>query len=233
MKMFLSMLVAVTLAAVLSGCENLTATGPIGTKTYPVRDFEALRIGSNMTADIRLGNQFGVTATGVERDLNDLRVVASKGRLTIDYPVWYQHRKAMHLLIMMPVLRAVDLSGSVRATLTGSTETPAFGVDLSGTSRFEGTIRTGQLTANINGDTGLRLAGQATRLIADASGTTNIYAFGLQTDHSRLNLTGQSYAEVSVMKQLAVQASGQSRVRYRGTPQTDLQTSGQSRVERD
>ena len=131
-------------------------------------------------------------------------------------------------------LDRLTASGASRVILTSTVTSPAVALVLSGSGSVTGPIQVGQVQATLSGASTLALSGQAQDLRFVAAGGCRLPLADLAVRRLDAMLSGASHAVVTVSDTLAVQATGASVLRYRGTPRvTQSQTSGMSSVARD
>ncbi len=125
-------------------------------------------------------------------------------------------------------------SGASQVMLASTVTSPALQLVLSGNSSVSGPIRISQVLATVSGASTLALSGQVEDLRLGAAGASRLPLTELTVRRLDATLSGASHAVVTVSGTLAVQATGASVLRYRGTPRvTRSQTSGMSSVVQD
>jgi phage shock protein PspC (stress-responsive transcriptional regulator) len=206
-------------------------------KEFKVSNFERIDIAGGFYAEVRQGSAFRVVIDGARRDVDDLQVRVEGNELNIDYQnklfgSGFRRRRDVNILIEMPSLEAVDLSGAVNATVKGFSEAKNLEIDLTGASKATFTaLQAESIDVDLTGASRLNLLGTTRALRADLTGACQLNAGGLKAEEATLDLSGASYAGVEVSRQLRASASGASRIRYRGAAQVDKSSSGGSSVE--
>lgn len=115
--------------------------------------------------------------------------------------------------------------------LTSTLASRALQAVVSGAGSVTGPIQIGQVEADVSGAGTLGLSGQVQDLRLRAAGAGRLPLADLAVRHLDATLSGASHAVVTVSDTLAVEATGASMLRYRGTPDiTRSQTSGMSSV---
>ncbi len=122
----------------------------------------------------------------------------------------YNPKAPLVVRVSTPQLERIEASGAIRIRATGITGAE-FGASLSGASE-------------------VRVAGTVDRARVTSSGACRVEAYDLAASRVELELSGASKAEVSASTLLDVQATGASKVRYRGKPEVKTSTSGASSV---
>jgi Putative auto-transporter adhesin, head GIN domain len=125
-------------------------------------------------------------------------------------------------------------SAASRMVLTSAITSPALQADVSGAGSVSGPIEVGQLQADVSGAGNLALSGRAQELRLRAVGASRLPLAELTVGQLDATLSGASRAVVTVSDSLAVQATGASVLRYRGTPRvTHFQRSGMASIAHD
>lgn len=205
------------IAALLTSCREDADPGPIQQheEEYAVSDFDRLEVGDAFDLTIIQGTSYSVKVTGDRRNIEDLEVKRSSSTLRVrfakhDRNDYRQYRT--YIIVTMPALSGVDLSGAVTARVSGFTSDFDMDVELSGASQLD-------------------IAGAAKSLDADISGASTLHGFEFETKSATIEASGASNAEILATQTLNARASGASNVRYRGNPAVSANTSGASVVE--
>ncbi|GAB3325448.1 head GIN domain-containing protein [Larkinella ripae] len=242
-----SALIAV-FVTVLSGC-NREDVGPLqeGEKAFLITGFDRLEMGSGFTVSVQAGPAFKIMAKGDQRNLDDLKVEVRNGTLAAEYKGNGNRKYATEFTITMPTLRGVTFSGGVHSTVSGFADLASLDVELSGGSQGEYEVLASRTKVIVSGGSKLQLTeskittggndsltGRIDQLTVDASGAANVYAFGYPASDVNVKASGASHAEITANQSLNAEASGASKIRYKGNPtQVNRNESGGSKVERD
>lgn len=92
------------------------------------------------------------------------------------------------------------------------------GIDVSGTMKVKVRAVRGEFDFDLSGAVVADVQGQARRFNVSISGASEVKAEPLVTDSVEADLSGAALLEITVKERLAVDASGGSRVIYRGKP---------------
>jgi hypothetical protein len=115
-------------------------------------------------------------------------------------------------------LDGLDTSGASRVILASTVTSPELRVEVSAASSVTGPIQVGQLQVDVSGAGTLSLSGQVRDLRLRASGAGRLPMADLTAHRLDATLSGTSHVVVTVSDTLAVQATGTSVLRYRGSP---------------
>ncbi|PWK26266.1 putative autotransporter adhesin-like protein [Arcicella aurantiaca] len=202
-------------------------------QSFNVPNFNNIKTGSAFKINVIQGNYYKVTATGDETDIDDLDLYVRNGTLYGGYRNNARNKHyTMRIDITVPSLSSVEFSGATTADVSGFYAN-TFDVILSGASKLFLDIDASKLYMDISGSSQFTPSGDAQKIIGEISGASLLNTLNFPSDEMDIKVSGASSARVDVYKYLKVNASGASRVRYRGNPTTTISTSGASTVERD
>ncbi len=233
----LSIITSIALLAIHFQACNVNEAPPRGnaTRDYGLTDFDRLEMGSAFSIVIRQGAAFSVEAHGELNDLDDLEIYVenSSRKLKAGYRNRWRNRRPMEITITMPVLREVEFSGATKSDIEGFENLDTIEFELSGASKsyFRGSSR--EIEADLSGASELTLEGQGNRLEIDLSGASDFHAYGYPVKNAEVELSGASRSRTAVSDRLKVQASGASKVYYKGSPSLDQNLSGASTITKE
>ena len=202
------------------------------TKKIKVANFKSIELGSAFEVHVHKGNTYAVMITGREKDLDDLEVSVSSGKLKIGYEIgwnwgWNNSRSRMVVNITLPRLVSGDFSGACKVDVQGFTNEEEMNLIFSGAAKgsVEG-LRTDKLKIELSGASDCKLSGQTDYLKVEASGASHLKALEFLSRNVDVEASGASSAQVHVQKSLQVDASGASHVKYKGSPIINKDLSG-------
>jgi phage shock protein PspC (stress-responsive transcriptional regulator) len=189
--------------------------------SFDFEGFQSVDIGSIFNTEILAGSDWDVVVSGRDRDLEDVVVKVTNGELNInfkkDISKWDRNRKEVRVHIIMPELESLDLSGAAKGKIFGFDQ-HHMDINLSGASVTEMDVNLTEANINLAGVSRLNLSGHGENLEATVSGASNLDAEDFMVDYAVVNVSGASKAWVHVSKELEIDASGGSSVRYSGDP---------------
>jgi hypothetical protein len=125
----------------------------------------------------------------------------------------------------------LDVSGACDVDIVGVWKGDGAKIDVSGASDVSGKVAIQKLTVDMSGASDLRITGETGQLDIEASGASNFKGYDLTADFCNARASGASDIQVLVNKELSVDASGASDIKYKGAGVIrDLKTSGASSV---
>ncbi|MCC3159461.1 PspC domain-containing protein [Hymenobacter sp. 15J16-1T3B] len=220
-----------------------TEPGDYGSEqqSFSFTDFDDVAVSGAYRVVIRRADTYSVKAYGSERALRELDAESPGDELHLrpnhrgffNFGSRNDARNRVLLVVEMPTLKQLNLSGAVQAKVTGFDNSDDLSVDQSGASHlsFEGTVR--RLALDMGGACRTNLKGRADRLDIDGSGVCQVQAANFPVQSADVELSGASKARLNVENELRTDLSGASQVDYNGSP-TNVrnQKSGASRVRR-
>ncbi|MFD1140117.1 head GIN domain-containing protein [Larkinella insperata] len=248
MKRILFLFASLTVSAALLTSCNREDVGPLqdGQQTFALTGFDRLEMGSGFDVNVQPGASFSVVAKGDQRNLDDLEVVVRNGTLSAEYRTHRNRKFSTTFTITMPALRGAKFSGGVHSTIKGFANAASLDIDLSGGTHGSFEVLASRTNVTVSGGSKLDLktpqvttnddtvAGRIDQLVIDASGASNVQAFNYAAYEVNVKASGTSHAEITANQSLVADASGASKIRYRGNPaKVNQNASGASKIERD
>ena len=189
------------------------------TKTFNIKNFNAIEIGSGMSLTVNQSEKFSVTASGDSKDLKDLVVEKNGDVLKIRFrsrSFFGSHHHKVSFDINMPELKGLDLSGGASAEVKMDNGTKSFSAEMTGGSYLGGNIKCGRISLDGSGGSRTKLGGNGTELKIEGSGGSNYNLKDITVNNVNIELSGGSSATVNMNGKLDADLSGGSRVYYYG-----------------
>jgi len=194
------------------------------TKKFKVTNFKSIELGSAFEVHVHKGSVYAVSVTGREKDIEELEVTTSGGKLEIGYEAgwkwsWNNSRSKVVVNITLPRLESGEFTGACKVDLVGFTNEEEMRLLFSGAAKgsAEG-LRTDKLKIELSGASDCSLSGLTDYLKVEASGASHLKALEFLSRNVDVDASGASSASVHVQKSLKVDASGASHVKYKGSP---------------
>jgi phage shock protein PspC (stress-responsive transcriptional regulator) len=205
------------------------------TRTFDVRDFDKIEAHGTNRINLIQGENFSVSATGPEDDINELKLTNENGSLLAYREDRFRicifcRQHEVTIDVTMPDLSFVDASGASRVT-SSDFVVDNFTLEASGASRADIKLSANQIKIDLSGASTADLIGQANGMNFKISGASRLNADQFTTSIAEGRTSGASKAFLWVNDELHVTASGASKVRYKGQPRTTFDESGSSDIE--
>jgi hypothetical protein len=200
--------------------------------------FKNISISGTDAVEITQGESFSIIATGKQKDIENLNLTVNNETLSIDRKdesgicLWCWNQNKVTFVITMPELERIHASGvtTVRADVT-STTTPV-GIELSGVSHGNISLRVPTVTVNQSGASHLEISGTTRALTVSTSGASDFDGKMLIASTTKATTSGGSHVSTHTLENLIAEASGGSSITYYGNPTTVIETSGAGSVEK-
>lgn len=198
--------------------------------TYAFQGFREVEVQAGIQVELVPG-PFLVQALTDRLPANlDIRVEGD--RLILGYKplAWGNHRSGVRFRVGLPALEALELSGGAGAEFKAKVDTTRLDLELSGGSQVRGPLSIAELSVDLSGGSRAYLEGEVGTLVLDASGGAGLDSPRLRAQKSRMVLSGGSSADLFLVDEAVVDASGGSHVRYGGSPRLQTNLSGGASV---
>lgn len=224
-------------AGILSSCEKEEnqCKSP-EERAFDISGFTKVEAGGHFKVFVKKGNQFSVVARGCSNLLDDLRLqVRNMGTLYIEYKAEQDSRAITEVELTLPHLNSVVLTGAAQASVEGFSGQPSLIRHvLSGLAActVEGTGINAQV--ELSGTSHLKISGDTESLYGNISGEASLHGYETRAREVDISTSGKAQAWVHPTEIIYAEASGDSRVYYRGNaPNVHTSSSGRGKVIRE
>lgn len=213
------LMLAVASMFFFTACED-TFTEKVD-REYNLQDFTEVELGHAFRIEITQGNMFKIEARGALRDINDLELRVVNGRLVGKYEPNLNNRKRTEIMIQMPRLTYLHLSGATDTRLYGfEAENDSLELYVSGASELDALMTWQYVEMNIDGASEVNLDGVSNTIDAQISGASNFFGGNFRVESAHMDISGVSKAKINVLKELTGKVTGNSELSYIGNPPT-------------
>ena len=206
-------------------------------QTFNLTGFRKINAGESFNVTITQGADFSIKAKGRPADLADLNlsVVPAGNILEIKYNHYEPTRYRVDFTITLPVLSQLNLSGNGKGTINGfADQSSSLQTVLSGNAELNLTGTAINLPVDLSGNAKLNVSGNTLSLYGNISGNAALHAYDVIATDVDISVSGNAHAYVFPQQSFFADASGESRVFYKGNPvQTNLTTSGNGKIIRE
>jgi serine/threonine protein kinase len=205
-------------AAAKAPAPAIPADGGRKTKEFNLSGFTAVDV-RGLAVEITRADSFKISVTAEENVVPCVVVARDGDRLDVHLDAKGQSIQSagMKVVITMPALAGVRLSGGARATCTGFKGGKAFVAELPD-GQLEGNVEAGKLQLHLRRASSVRLRGSATEATIEAEEASQAWLTDFVLDKADVVLGGASGARLNVKTRLDYTLSGASRLTYRGKP---------------
>jgi hypothetical protein len=187
-----------------------------------VGSFNAISVSSAIDVMLSQSEQTAVAVSAADAQIRSHIITEVKnGTLIINYkssgPESWGSNKRMKAYIAVPMLDKITASGACNIIIDQQFNASNLEVNMSGASDFKGKLNAENLKLIASGSSDFLVSGKTTNLKIDLSGASDIKGYELESDFCQVVSSGASDVQISVNKELSVNASGASSVNYKGS----------------
>lgn len=188
--------------------ERVRGSGDMETEMRDLEGFNEIITRTYLDIDVTVGREFSVKIEADDNLLEYIETDVRRHTLHIDVRDGYsiKSRKHIKVVISMPELEAVDISGSSDMVISG--------------------VRGEQLDIGISGSGDITLEGEIKDIDISINGSGDIDARDLQCDEAYIRISGSGDIDIAVKSYLDVRVAGSGDVNYWGSPKISKRISG-------
>lgn len=203
---------------VLAQRNKIKGDGELVSQNRAVSGFKGINVSGGFAVEITQGNSESVRIEAQENLLSSIQTEVKNGVLHIYTSNNITNSKGMKAYITLKELNSVSISGGVKVTGKSTFKANSFDLDMSGGSKVQLAIDTKKLKMDMSGASKVVLTGQADEVAMDMSGASKVDASELEAKRVRVGASGASAVKVYAKDALSIDASGATKVDYRGNP---------------
>ncbi|MBI3765278.1 MAG: DUF2807 domain-containing protein, partial [Ignavibacteriales bacterium] len=230
MKKYLLLSILMMIVLLIS-CQHIRGSGKIITESRDVKHFTRVVLACPGTMTVTQGKEESLTIEGDDNIVPKIETFVDDGTLTVRFRQKHYGNNFHPSRPLRFTLSLIDLS---EGTVAGSGEMVASNIrsdKLELTIDGSGTIDIDELTAHdlqaqINGSGTFNMSGEVPQQKISINGSGDYNGRKLQTQSTRVSITGSGNSTVSASDHLDVTITGSGDVRYYGHPQVNERISG-------
>ena len=194
--------------------------------------FSAVAVDGPFRLIIKPGDSSALIFPKAMTDTSRLKTEVANEVLTLSYSGQVSNDETLDVLITTPSLTRAVLGGNVQARID-SFSTPAFTLDLSGSSHVQSAVQAESTFATLQGTSQAKLIGPTALLNINTSGATQVEALATSAQTVNLTMEGASRAQVSVSQTLNATLKGAATATYQGNPSLNVPQDQQSKLRQE
>jgi len=200
--------------------KKIVGSGKLETKMFDVADFSAVGATSAFTVELTKGDKYSVSVTADDNLFEVIKVEKKDTALhfSLDDNTAVETKNPLRVVIAMPALKAVEMSGACSCTLKGFETKGEFVAKLNGASSITGAIKADSVKLELSGASKIKLEGSAKNGTVRCSGASSVTLNDFALDNADVQLSGASHAVVRCKSMLDYNVSGASKLMYLGDP---------------
>ncbi|MDX1769818.1 MAG: head GIN domain-containing protein [Arenibacter troitsensis] len=201
--------------------EIIRARGEITTREVNITGYSALKVSDAFNVYVQFSDTEEKIEIEANENLHDKIVVEMvDGTLGIRLRNFTSIRgnPTLNAYIVTKRITDFDLSGASKVSLESELLASDVSIELTGASEFTGELDLEQLQVEAGGAAHLDLFGKVDKLDVSLSGASTLKNYDLLAKALDIRLSGASDAYLSVSETIDIDASGASKLRYKGSP---------------
>ncbi len=227
--------VAFFFAAYISNAQDVVVKDANAESRQVTESFNAIKVGGGIDIYISQSGTESMAVSATEQEYKDgIKTVVKNGTLNIYYDSnkgWLKGNKKLKVYISFKNLERIEAGGATGVHVAGTIAVPSLSLDLSGASDFKGTLNVTTLTTQLSGASNATVNGTAGNVTIESSGASDFKGYDLVTETCTAKASGASDINITVNRELNVNASGASDIFYKGDCVIkDMHSSGASTV---
>jgi hypothetical protein len=185
-------------------------------------DFHAVAVHSGIDLYITQGENAVAVSAKSEEYRDRIKTVVEGGVLKIYIDEnwknwsWGWHDRKLKAYVSVKALDALTASGGSDIYANDGLNVNSLQLQCSGGSDFHGKVTASDMEVHQSGGSDVHISGKTGTLKVHTSGGGDFHGYDLQADIVNVSASGGSDAQVTVMKELSVKATGGSDVHYKG-----------------
>ncbi|MFO7873950.1 MAG: DUF2807 domain-containing protein [Bacteroidales bacterium] len=198
------------------------------TEERAAEGFTGLKVSSVFEVYVTQGETFSVMVEAPEEHMEHIETIVENNMLSIDYTQRrVRNLEDLKVYVTAPEFYYLQASGASSIQTDDTLRNASLELRVTGASSIDVAVDVEELTTKVNGASRINLRGKAAMHDLTVSGVSRVNAYDLTTHTSYVKSSGTASARIRVTDTLSAEASGTSKVTFRGTPETtDYQTSG-------
>lgn len=185
------------------------------TQTEP---FTGVETGGIFSVQLIQGAGFDVVIQADDAIKSEVSVRVRNNVLVLDYKGTTRNIPRIVAQVTAPEFLSVKGSGASVFRTEGTLQSPTFSIEGSGASNFVLNVETDLLVTDLSGASIANLSGKATVHEIKISGASQAQAFNLETETSRLEISGASNGQIYATSLVSGNVGGTSTLSLKGSP---------------
>jgi len=228
----IALLIVAPATLLVTSCDpSLIGSGAILSENRDLKDFTGLHISVPGDVSVTQSDTFRVQVQAEENLLPYLQTERQGNELHVYFSRNVSNVDGLRIIVSMPELKNVQLSGSAQMVTNGTFEggTLNLGVSGSGSLMLDDMLFP-YISATVSGSGEIGLRGQTEELDVHVSGSGEVDAQHCPAEIADVHVSGSGTVWLMVSDLLKAHISGSGNVWYEGNPALDTHVSGSGKV---
>ena len=211
----------ILISTFISSCdyERIRARGEVTSREFNFSGYTSLKVSDAFNVYVQFSDTEESIVIEANENLQDRIRIDMEGN-TLDIRI--KDRTSMkgdatlNMYIATKSITEFNITGASKLTLESALVAADADIRLSGASEFEGELNVGRLELDAKGASDIDIFGKVDRLDSSLSGASKLTNYDLAVEILDIHLKGASDAFLSVSKTIDIEASGASKLNYKG-----------------
>ncbi|MDB5155610.1 MAG: hypothetical protein JWR50_317 [Mucilaginibacter sp.] len=205
------------LSSCKSGC--IKGSGHVVSEDRKMANFTKLDIAGAYKVYLKQDSSLNVTVSADDNLLKYIKTEVSGDKLSIS-----TNNKnicgsgEISVTIGVKNINAIDAAGAIDISTSGKLVTKNVELDLSGATKLDLDLDAADVNTKCSGVTEISLKGQASAHNIELDGGGKLHAFDFVVGNYNIQTSGASECEINVLRDLTVNSSGATSIKYKGNP---------------
>lgn len=200
--------------------KGIKGSGSVQKEERNSGSFTSIRVSRQITVFLTQGKRNSITVEADHNLLPYIKTTISGGQLQISLPqdIQVKDYSAMNVFVTAPQISELicTTSGKIKGTTSWKTQQLKIKTTTSGGVNLD--LEADNIRLNATTSANIQLTGKASNLEANLTTSASLKAKNLRVGNAQLTMTTNSYAELSVARQLSYRLTTGSKLEYWGQP---------------
>ncbi|OBX25113.1 hypothetical protein A9996_11445 [Gelidibacter algens] len=201
--------------------DTITASDEVTSKNYEYNDYTALEINDNFKVFLTFSDTEENFEVKANTNLHQyIKITQSGNKITVKLDGVGQIRgnEILQIYITTQEITDINLKGNTNLTVEELVNPTNVNIELTGNCFLSGSVNIEQMNLKATGNCMIDLSGNVGSLDAKLVGNCQLTDYYLTIDALKINLSGNSNAQLTVDTSISIDGSGNSILYYKGNP---------------
>lgn len=208
---------------ILSSCifdftDSVTGNGNLTTENRDIADFSSIRASGGLKVKINIGKEYSVSVEADENLQEYILTEVHSGELNIATERNIRHAKARNVIVTLPELNEISVSGAADVSCETLLKTDKFDADVSSAGKLEMEIKAKEIILEASSSGKIKIFGESDQLRLNVSSAGSIDADKLMVKYCKASASSAGSASLWVTDEIEADASSAGSLVYKGDP---------------
>jgi hypothetical protein len=189
-----------------------------------VKGFHAIRVSHGIEVLLSEGNEEAVAVSANDPKVRDkivTEVINGELRIYVEHDFWNEwrnlSRRKLRAYVSFVKLDGVRASSGSSIKVDGTIKATKLNIETSSGASLDGKVEVGEMSVDQSSGSVIKISGTVSgKLLADGSSGSVFHGYDLAVENCEADLSSGAGVQVTVNKELSVEASSGGYVKYRG-----------------